>query len=109
MSDAGVAQARTIIDEYRKASVKEIQNNQELSKEQRELAMRLINDSLDVLGKTIEGKRSDAGLAIVLEPRAPTMVAASVLRRWRKAGEGDPGFGDRDQGRGAGNWQDDQS
>jgi hypothetical protein len=76
LSDANVVQTKAALTELRKSTIKELDNNADLTKEQRQLAQQLLTDAMDVLQKTVEGKNVDGGMALVLEPGAPTMVVA---------------------------------
>jgi hypothetical protein len=84
LSDEDVTQVKATLDQLRKSTAKEIEANADLTKEQQQLATRLIGDVLDVLVKTAEGKKSDGGMALVLEPGAPTFVLGTTVADGKK-------------------------
>lgn len=78
ISDEDVARAKSSLDAIR-ASAQEELKNQELTKEQLELAAGVLNELFEVVEKSIELKKTDYGLAVVLEPSAVTLVAGSIV------------------------------
>ncbi len=78
LSDSDVTQAKDSIASIRVAALSELKN-QGLSADELTLATQLLNDLIDVLEKTIEGKKADGGLALVLKPGALTLVAGGAI------------------------------
>jgi len=81
--DTDVAQAKSTIANIRKTAVTEL-DNQGLSANDVQLATRLINDLLDVVEKTIEGKKSDGGAVLLLDSSAATFVAGGKVAEGAK-------------------------
>ena len=79
MSDADVTETKTMLAGVRKTAGKEIDGNDDLNADQKKVAKELLGDALDVLEKTIETKKSDGGLAVMLDAGAPTLVAGLAL------------------------------
>ncbi len=78
LTDEAVARAKKTMDIYH-AMVQDGVKEQDLSKEQLDLATDVLNQLFDVAAKTIELKKTDCGLAVVLEPNALTVAAGSVV------------------------------
>ena len=78
--DADVAQAEQMLKGAKAAIVKQLDENDELGDKRRDLAKQLLNDVFNVLKKTAELKKSDAGLAVVLEDHP------AVIGGWMIAG-----------------------
>jgi hypothetical protein len=76
--DADVARAKKSF-EIIHASAQEGLKDQDLSKEQLDLATDVLNELFDLAVKTIELKKSDFGMSLVLEPDAMTLVAGSIV------------------------------
>ena len=72
-ADADVAWAKDLMAVMHKSFLAEMEN-QGLSEDQLKLAKEMADDVLDVLQKTIESKKSDGGLAVLMEPGAATVV-----------------------------------
>jgi 6-phosphogluconolactonase/glucosamine-6-phosphate isomerase/deaminase len=77
-SDADVAQAKTMLAELRTRAIKELDAKDDLSQEKRDLGKQVLDDVLDVLNKTLDTKKSDAGMALLLDGN-PTIVAGAVI------------------------------
>jgi hypothetical protein len=77
-TDADVARVKKSLDIIR-ASAQEGLKEQDLPKEQLDLASDVLNQLLDVAIKTIELKKTDYGAALVLEPKAITVAAGSIV------------------------------
>jgi hypothetical protein len=77
-TDADVARAKNSLNSILVAARQELQQ-QDLDKEQLDLATELLNDLFAVVIKTIELKRTDMGMALVLEPTAVTVAGGSLL------------------------------
>jgi len=78
LTDSDATQAKSAITNVRTAALKELKN-QGLSPDELKLASQLLSDLLDVAEKTIEGKRIDGGLALLLKPGALTFVAGGTI------------------------------
>ncbi len=78
MTDADVVRAKASLDNIRAATLEELKN-QELSKEQLDLGTNLLNELFDVVVKTVELKKHDYGLSLILEPGAVTLVAGGIV------------------------------
>jgi hypothetical protein len=76
--DAEVAQGKQMIDTIHAMAVKALDANEDLSKEKRDSAKQLIADATDVLKRTLDTKKSDSGMALLLDG-APTLVAGAAL------------------------------
>jgi hypothetical protein len=83
LTDADVAQAKSYLATFRENTAKELQK-QNLPEDQLKLAKQIIDDLMDVAVKTIENKKSDGGLVLLLEPEAVTLVAGSVIAEGAK-------------------------
>jgi hypothetical protein len=66
------AQAKQMLDSIKASTTKQLDENDELGDKRRDVAKQLLGDVFDVLKKTIDLKKSDAGMAVVLgdEPAA---------------------------------------
>ena len=59
LSDIDSAQVKPMLTNFRAKTIKELDQSGSLSKEQAELAKKLVGDALDVAEKTLEGKKID--------------------------------------------------
>lgn len=84
ISDADAAQVKGYLETMRKTATKDIADNADLTDQQRKLAQQLIADAMDVLQKTIDAKKSDGGMAVVLEPGAPAIVVGAAVAETAK-------------------------
>jgi hypothetical protein len=75
--DDDVATAKAALAGYKKNLDKLLDSNDQLG-DKRELAKQLLGDILDVVEKTVELKKSDAGMAIVLEDGPAAIVGARI-------------------------------
>jgi hypothetical protein len=78
INDKDVARAKKSIDLIR-TSAQQSLKEQDLPKDQLDLATDVIKQLFDVTIKTIELKKMDYGAALVLEPNALTVTAGSVV------------------------------
>jgi Tfp pilus assembly protein PilN len=78
ISDEDVARAKKSLDMIH-ATAQEGLKDQDLSKEQLDLATDVLNQLFDVAAKTIEMKKTDYGMMVVLEPDALTVAAGSIV------------------------------
>lgn len=78
MSDADVARAKNNLTAFHKTMIANLED-QGLSKEETKLATKLLNDIRDFLLKTVETKKSDGGLAVLLDPESATLVAGAAV------------------------------
>jgi hypothetical protein len=74
LSDTQLAQARNTLATLRKSIMKELEN-QHLTDDEAKLASQLLGNIVDVVQKTLETKKTDAAMTIVLDPAAVTLVA----------------------------------
>jgi hypothetical protein len=73
MSDADVVWAKDFVELMHKSAMADI-GRQGLADNQAKLAKEITDDLFDVVNKTIDSKKSDAGLAVMLEPGATAAV-----------------------------------
>jgi hypothetical protein len=78
ITDEDVARAKTSLEALRASTAEELKN-QDLEKEQLDLATQVLSDLFDVAVKTLELKKTDYGAALILEPDAVTFAAGSIL------------------------------
>ena len=78
LTDDDVAEAKNGIANLRQTALKELKN-QGLSAQELTLATQLLTDLLDVLEKTIENKKADGGLVLLLKPDAATFAAGGTI------------------------------
>lgn len=83
LSDADVTQTKSTLATVRTRALKELEN-QGLSDDEVKIAQDLLGDLLDVIEKTIEGKKTDGGMALVLKPGAPTVVIGGTIAEGAK-------------------------
>jgi len=79
IADSDLAQVKAMLSLWRASAGKELDNSSDLSKEQAQVAKKLLSDALDVLDKTAEAKKIDYGAAVSLEPGAATGVAGILI------------------------------
>ncbi len=77
-TDNDVAEATKGIAKLRQTALKELKN-QGLSAQELKLATQLLSDLLDVVEKTIENKKADGGLVLLLKPDAATFAAGGTI------------------------------
>ena len=77
-SDDDVAQGKQMLDKLKTTATKQLEDNEDLSDKQKELGKQLLSDAFDVARQTVELKKSDAGLAVVLEDN-PAMIAGWAI------------------------------
>ena len=82
-SDDDVAQAKQMLDKLKTTATKQLEDNEDLSDKQKELGKQLLSDAFDVARQTVELKKSDAGLAVVLEDN-PAMIAGWAIAAGEK-------------------------
>jgi virulence-associated protein VapD len=75
LSDADLAQVKPMLANFRTRAAKKLDESGDLTKDQAELAKKLVADALDVAEKTLEGKKIDLGAALLLKPGATAVVA----------------------------------
>jgi hypothetical protein len=78
IDDSKVAQFNSALSDLR-AKAGDNLKQQGLSEEQLKLATQLLGELIDVLQKTLENKKVDGGLALLLKPNAATLVAGGVV------------------------------
>jgi hypothetical protein len=84
MSDADVEQVKELVAKIRVAAAKDLDGNDDLSAEQKKIAKQLLSDGLDVLEKTVDARKSQSGMALLLEKGAPTVVCGMALAEGEK-------------------------
>jgi hypothetical protein len=78
LTDADVAQAKENLATLRKSAGKNLAD-QGLSVDELKLATQLIGDVLDVLEKTVDAKKKDGGMSLLLDSAAITAVAGVAV------------------------------
>jgi hypothetical protein len=78
ISDDDVAQTKNGLAALQKSAVTELQK-QNVSEDEVKLATQLLGDLIDVVQKTVETKKVDNGVAVMLEPGAVTVVAGAAI------------------------------
>jgi hypothetical protein len=86
MSDNDVAQLKKTL-EIAHTSAQEGLKEQDLSKDQLDLATDVLNQLFEVAAKTVELKKTDYGVAVILEPNALTLTAGSLVAEGAKLEE----------------------
>jgi len=76
--DAQVAQAKQTLETLKTTASKQLDDNDQLNDKRRELAKQLLGDLFGVLQKTIDLKKSDAGMAVVLD-NDPALVYGMMI------------------------------
>jgi hypothetical protein len=79
LDDTAVAQLKSTFSKIRTMALKDLAGNDDLTDEQKQVAKQMLGDALDVFSTTIEGRKSDGGMALVLEAGAPTFVAGITI------------------------------
>jgi hypothetical protein len=82
-SDAQLAQAKSNLAGLRKTAIKGLES-QGLSEEEVKLATTLLADVMDVLEKTLEMKKTDMAMSVVLQPDALTVVGGATIAEGAK-------------------------
>ncbi len=77
--DDDVAEAKKMLDKLRTTADKELDGNEDLSKEKKTLAKQLLGEALDVLTKTIESKVSDGGAVVVLDDKLAIAFGMKIV------------------------------
>ena len=83
IDDAEVAQSKQMLESLKGTITKQLEDNDELSDKRKEVGKQLLSDAFDVLQKTVELKRKDGGMAIVLQD-GPAVVAGSLIAEGNK-------------------------
>ena len=78
MTDADVTRAKSNLASFRKSMIANLED-QGLSEDETKLATKLLDDIHDFVVKTIETKKSDGGLALLLDTEAATLVAGGAV------------------------------
>ncbi|MEE8451508.1 MAG: hypothetical protein V3R99_06315 [Thermoguttaceae bacterium] len=79
-SDVQVAQLKETLAQRRTTALKEIEN-QDLSEDDVAIVKGLLNDLLDVADATIDGRKMDAGMVVMLQPGKATLVAGGSVAK----------------------------
>jgi hypothetical protein len=78
-SDADeVTQGKQMLEQLKTNGAKQLDDNESLTDKQKELGKQLLNDALDVARQTVELKKSDAGMAVVLGDN-PSMILGTLI------------------------------
>jgi hypothetical protein len=83
LSDSDVAQLKSYVAIIRDKTIKDLKD-QGLSDEEQKLATQILGDVLDVVQKTIDNKKSDAAVALLLKPNSATLVAGGLIAEGAK-------------------------
>ena len=83
MTDADVTRAKSNLATLHKSLITNLENRG-LSKDEIKLATKLLDDINDFVVKTIETKKSDGGLALLLDTDAATLVAGGAVAKGGK-------------------------
>jgi hypothetical protein len=75
---ADVAETKEMLTALRAHAVKVIEGKEDLGKEQQDLLKQWIGDVMDVVNKTLDTKKSDGGMAVLLDGQ-PTLVAGAAV------------------------------
>ena len=78
LSDSDVAELKKILDAARAQTMKELES-QSLGPEELKIAKQLLGDLFDVVTKTVEAKKADVGMSLMLDPKAITVVAGMAV------------------------------
>jgi len=78
LADSDVAELKKILDAARAQVMKELEG-QALGAEELKIAKQLLGDVFDVVAKTVEAKKADAGMSLMLDPKAITLVAGMAV------------------------------
>lgn len=78
MTDADVTRAKSNLASFHKSMVMNLED-QGLSEDETKLAAKLLNNIHDFLVKTIETKKSDVGMALLLDSDVLTLVAGATV------------------------------
>jgi hypothetical protein len=77
-SDAQIAKMKTGMAALRRSAENGLKS-QDIPKDKAKLAMQLLDDIISVVQKTIESKKSDAAMALKLDPTAVALVAGATV------------------------------
>jgi len=78
LADEDVTEVKNALAAARKSLLKTLQNKK-LPEAETKLATQLLSDVLDVVEKTVEGKKIDVALMLALDPGAATLVAGGTI------------------------------
>jgi hypothetical protein len=78
ITDADVARVKKTLESLHD-SLQDNLKEQDLPKEQMDVATDVLNQLIDLAVKTVELKKTDCGAALIMEPKAMTMVAGSIV------------------------------
>ncbi len=76
--DDTVAQGKEMLAKVKEGAAKQLDDNEGLSDKQKELGKQLLNDALDVARQTMELKKSDCGMSVVLDDN-PSFIVGSLI------------------------------
>ena len=88
-------QAKQMLDNFKASATKYLDENDDLGDKRRDLAKQLLGDAFDVAKKTIDLKKSDAGVAVVLGDE-PAVIGGWMIAAGNKL---DAGAETRQRGR----------
>ena len=74
-----MAQANKSLANFGASHRQRLDGSEELNKDQVQVAKQLLPDAIAVADKTLQGKKTDCGLALVLKPRASTLLFGSLI------------------------------
>jgi hypothetical protein len=77
-TDADAAEAKETLTALQAHAVRVIEGKEDLDKERQDLLKQCIGDVMDVVKKTLDTKKSDGGMAVLLDGH-PTLVAGAAV------------------------------
>lgn len=78
VADTDLAQAKTTLASMRGSALKEL-DKQELPEADKKQAKQMVSDLFDIVQKTLEAGRMDAGIAVLANPQSLAVVAGATL------------------------------
>ena len=79
LEDKEVVHAKAWLASLRAEATKQLEDNRELTKEQAAVAKSLLGDALQVVEKTVEGRKIDFGAAVLLDDNDSAIIAGMRL------------------------------
>ncbi len=79
MDDFDLAQATNSLAGFQAQAARRLEDSEDLTKDQAQVAKQLLSDAVAVVQKTLQGKKIDCGLAFSLRPRASTLLCGGVI------------------------------
>ncbi len=79
LDDNDLDEAKQTLARFHASINRELDNSDDLNKDQVKVAKDLVSDLLGVAEKTLEGKKVDYALTVLLKPRASTFLAGGLI------------------------------